>query len=134
MFVRALGDRVRTLADAAHVGAFALEDTPAMEPEAWAELLSRPGSNARLVSLADRIESLQPWTLEALETATRSLAGELGDKAGDVIAPARIALTGRKAAPGIFEVIWLVGRERAVTRLRSAAARWREQSPLAAGA
>ena len=105
-----------------------------MEPEAWAELLSRPGSNARLVSLADRIESLQPWTLEALETATRSLAGELGDKAGDVIAPARIALTGRKAAPGIFEVIWLVGRERAVTRLRSAAARWREQSPLAAGA
>jgi glutamyl-tRNA synthetase len=134
MFVRALGDRVRTLADAAQVGAFALEDTPAMEPEAWAELLSRPGSNARLVSLADRIGSLQPWTLEALETATRSLAGELGVKAGDVIAPARIALTGRKAAPGIFEVIWLVGRERAVTRLRSAAARWREQSPLAAGA
>ena len=134
MFVRALGDRVRTLADAAHVGAFVLEDKPAMEPEAWAELLSRPGADARLVAVADRLQALQPWTLEALESATRSLAGALGVKAGDVIAPARIALTGRKAAPGIFEVIWLVGRERAVTRLRGAAARWREQSPLAAGA
>ena len=54
--------------------------------------------------------------------------------AGEVIAPARVALTGRKAAPGIFEVIWLVGREAAVRRLRAAAARWQAESPLAAGA
>jgi len=30
--------------------------------------------------------------------------------------PARVALTGRKAAPGIFEVMWLLGRERVGTR------------------
>jgi glutamyl-tRNA synthetase len=45
-----------------------------------------------------------------------------------VITPARVALTGRKAAPGIFEVMWLVGRERCVARLEAAAARWSAES------
>jgi len=133
-FVRALGDRLKTLADAADVGAFALEDPPAMEPAAWAELLARPGSDARLESLAARVESLAAWTLESLEAATRALANETGVKAAEVITPARVALTGRKAAPGIFEVMWLLGRERAASRLRAAAGRWRAESPLAAGA
>jgi len=130
--VRAMGDRLKTLADAADVGAFALSDPPAMEPEAWAELLSRPGSDARLAALAARIDALPEWTLPSLETATRALASESGVKAGEVITPARVALTGRKAAPGIFEVMWLLGRERVGSRLRAAAERWRAESPLAA--
>jgi len=133
-FVRALGDRLHTLADALDVGAFVLEDPPAMEPEAWAELLAKPGSGARLAALADRIEALPAWTLAALEAATRAFASESGVKAGEVIAPARVALTGRKAAPGIFDVMWLLGRERVVSRLRACAERWRVESPLAAGA
>jgi glutamyl-tRNA synthetase len=131
-FVRALGDRLKTLADAADVGAFALADPPAMQTEAWAELLARPGADARLGALADRVQALPAWTLEALESATRSLASEAGVKAGDIIAPARVALTGRKAAPGIFDVMWLLGRERVVSRLQAAAERWRAESPLAA--
>jgi glutamyl-tRNA synthetase len=133
-FVRALGDRLKTLADAADVGSFALADPPAMEPEAWAELLAKGESDVRLSALAGRIEALPAWTLESLEAATRALASEAGVKAGEVIAPARVALTGRKAAPGIFEVMWLLGRERVGTRLRAAAARWRAESPLAARA
>jgi glutamyl-tRNA synthetase len=134
VFVRALGDRLKTLADAADVGAFVLQDPPAMEPDAWAELLSRAGADARLAALADRIEALSAWTLEALEAATRTLAADSGVKAGEVIAPARVALTGRKAAPGIFEVMWLLGRERVLVRLRAASERWRAESPLAARA
>jgi glutamyl/glutaminyl-tRNA synthetase len=133
-FVRALGDRLKTLADAADVGAFALQDPPAMEADAWAELLARQGSDARLSALAARVESLPEWTLESLEASTRSLASESGVKAGEVISPARVALTGRKAAPGIFDVMWLLGRERVVSRLKAAAERWRAESPLAAQA
>jgi len=133
-FVRALGDRLKTLADAADVGAFALTDPPAMESEAWAELLAKPGADSRLAALSGRIAKLPAWTLESLEAATRALAGELAVKAGEVIAPARVALTGRKAAPGIFEVMWLLGRERVVARLDAAAERWRAESPLAARA
>ncbi len=131
-FVRALGDRVRTLADALDVGAFVLEDPPPMDSEAWAELLARPAAAERLQALAACVRETREWSLEALEAGTRSLANELGVKAGEVIAPARVALTGRKAAPGIFEVMWLLGSDIVVTRLEAAAARWRAESPLAA--
>ncbi len=133
-FVRALGDRLRTLADAADVGAFALVEAPTMEEEAWAELVGKAHAGARLTALADRLEGLADWTLAEVEAATRALATELGVKAGEVIAPARVAVTGRKAAPGIFEVLWLVGRAGSVARLRAAAARWTAESPLATGA
>ena len=49
-------------------------------------------------------------------------------------APARVALTGRTSSPGIHDVLWLLGRERAVARLHRAAERWRAESPLAARA
>jgi glutamyl-tRNA synthetase len=96
--------------------------------------VGKAGAGPRLVALADRLEGLGEWTLATVEAATRGLATDLGVKAGEVIAPARVAVTGRKAAPGIFEVLWLVGREGAVARLRAAAARWQAESPLAAGA
>ena len=105
-----------------------------MEREAWAELLARPGADARLATLAARLAGVTDWSLAALEAATRALAAELGVKPGEIIAPARVALTGRKAAPGIFEVMWLVGRERVRARLEAAAERWRTESPLAARA
>ena len=127
-FVRALGERLRTLADAETVGAFALADTLEMEPAAWADLLGRAGAGPRLAALADRLAADAEWTLASVEAATRGLAGELGVKPGEVIAPARVALTGRSTAPGIFDVIWLLGRERSVERLRSAAERWAAES------
>jgi glutamyl-tRNA synthetase len=133
-FVRALGDRVRTLAEAADVGAFVLEDPPAMAAEAWSDLLSRAGADTRLERLAERVGALPEWSLAALEAGTRSLSAELGVKPGELITPARVALTGRQAAPGIFEVMWLLGPERTVARLRAAAERWRAESPLAARA
>ena len=40
----------------------------------------------------------------------------------------RVALTGRKVSPGIFEVMWLLGRERTLERLGRAAERWRTET------
>ena len=52
-----------------------------------------------------------------IEEKVRSLAAELGIKAADIIHPARVALTGRAGAPGIFEVISLIGKKRVIERL-----------------
>ena len=88
----------------------------------------------RLEALAQALEADPDYTQASLEAATRALATALGMKAGELIGLARIALTGRKVAPGIFDVMWLVGRERAVARLRAAATRWAAESALASQA
>ena len=41
----------------------------------------------------------------------------------DIAQPARVALTGRKASPGLFEVMEVLGRERTLARLLAGAAR-----------
>lgn len=133
-FVQALGDRLRTLRDAEGYGAFALTDAIVLDGEVWAELLAKPAVATRLEALAEALHADADYTQASLEAATRALATALGVKAGELIALARIALTGRKVAPGIFDVMWLVGRERAVARLRAAAARWATESALASQA
>lgn len=125
--MRVLGERVRTLADLERQGAFALRERIETEPEAWADLLARESAGDRLEALASRLESLADFSLAETERVTRALAAELGAKPGDLMGTARVALTGSKVSPGIFEVMALVGRERCVARLRETAARWRQK-------
>jgi glutamyl/glutaminyl-tRNA synthetase len=126
--VRAIGDRLKTLADAETYGAFVLKDALETDPHAWADVLARAEAGPRLARLADVLEADREFGLTSLETALRGLASELGIKAGDLITPARVALTGRKVSPGIFEVMWLLGREKTLARLRDAAVRWHAET------
>ncbi len=130
--VRAIGDRLKTLADVERHGAFVLDAAFEFEEQAWAGLCEKALVAGHLQALALRFEGVADFTIESLERETRSLAADLGLKAGELIGLARVALTGRTVSPGIFEVVWLLGREGAVARLRNAAARWSAESPRAA--
>jgi nondiscriminating glutamyl-tRNA synthetase len=131
VLVRAIGDRLKTLVDAERYGAFALQEELEIDPDAWTSLLQKPAVAQRLQGLAERVAADGEFSLASLEATLRGLAGEWGIKVGELIGAARIALTGRTVSPGIFEVMWLLGRERTVTRLRAAAVRWQAQAPVA---
>jgi glutamyl-tRNA synthetase len=76
-----------------------------------------------LATVMRRIDGLEPWEHEALESAIRPLADELGLKAGVLFGILRVAVTGRTAAPPLFETMAVLGGERSLERLRSALAR-----------
>ena len=78
----------------------------------------------RLSTLRSRLADT-PWDVEALEETVRGYAEEASVGAGKVIHPLRVAVTGRQASPGIFEVLGLLGRERVLTRLDRALGRLR---------
>jgi len=48
------------------------------------------------------------------------MASELGIATAEIIHPARVALTGKTAGPGLFDLMALLGRDRAVQRLEKA--------------
>jgi nondiscriminating glutamyl-tRNA synthetase len=124
--VQVLGERVRTLADLETQGAFALHDAVEVDPQAWAELVARADVGARLEALAAELGALPAFTPAETERVTRGLAAARGIKPGELMAAARVALTGKKVSPGLFDVMRLLGRERTVARLEAAARRWTE--------
>jgi glutamyl-tRNA synthetase len=74
-----------------------------------------------LLEEAERaLRDVEPFTAEAIEPALRQLAERLGLKPRDAFAPIRIAVTGSKVSPGLFESLELLGKERALERLSAA--------------
>jgi glutamyl-tRNA synthetase len=69
----------------------------------------------------DALAELEPFTAESIESALRSVLEQLGLKARQGFQPIRIAVTGSKISPGLFESMELLGRERTLQRLSAAA-------------
>ena len=75
-----------------------------------------------LAAAIDALASLEPFEVPAIEAALRGVADGLGLKPRQAFQPLRVALTGSKVSPGLFESIELLGRETALSRLRAASA------------
>jgi glutamyl-tRNA synthetase len=73
-----------------------------------------------LAGAAETLAELEPFTADAVEGALRALADRLGQKPRQAFQPIRIAVTGSKVSPGLFESIELLGREETLVRIRRA--------------
>lgn len=76
-------------------------------------------------ALAAVIESLESFEKfddqEALKARLTEVVANLGLKNGQVLWPTRVALTGEQFSPGVFEVLWALGKEKSLQRLKQAA-------------
>jgi glutamyl-tRNA synthetase len=90
------------------------------EPVAVAKHLSNADLRTPLQAYTDEIRALPEFSAAALEKTLRAVADTHQIKAGALIHGTRVAVTGRTASPGLFEVLELIGREKVVTRLRQA--------------
>jgi glutamyl-tRNA synthetase len=75
------------------------------------------GSAGLLEAAAGALAAAEPFTAETIEAALRRVADGRELKLRDAFQPIRIAVTGSKVSPGLFESIELLGREEAVKRL-----------------
>ncbi|HEX6913029.1 MAG TPA: glutamate--tRNA ligase [Longimicrobium sp.] len=92
-------------------------DTVAYDPASVEKQWKDPATADRLLAVRDALETLEPWTVEAIEGALRAAAEGLGVGFGKVAQPLRVALTGSAASPGIDHVVFLLGRRQALARI-----------------
>lgn len=118
---QALGERLRVASQITEQADFFFLERVQYDEKARELLLSGEGTRELLIAVADALECLGDYNAGSIEQAVRSLAGRMNLKAGELIHPARAALTGKTTSPGIFEIMELLGRERSVSRLREAA-------------
>ena len=66
------------------------------------------------------LSALAEWAEPAMEPVLKRICDERKIGFGKVAQPIRVALTGTKVSKGIFETLWLLGRERSLARMQNA--------------
>jgi len=88
------------------------------EEEAAKKFLT-PAIAPMLGRLLKGFETIPSFSKQEWEEAFRKLVEEEAIKMGQLAQPVRVALTGRTASPGLFEVMEVLGRDRTLARLRA---------------
>jgi glutamyl-tRNA synthetase len=70
-----------------------------------------------LIPAKQALEPVDPWEATAIEAALRALADELGQKPRQTFEPIRLAVTGSKISPGLFESLEVLGKDESLARL-----------------
>ncbi len=114
-------ERARTLAEFAELAGFFFIDE--LVYDAGLLLgggLSRETAAAALAAAREGLHALKAFDAASLEAVLRPLAAELGLKTGALFGLLRVAVTGRTAAPPLFQTMAVLGRDRCLGRIEAA--------------
>lgn len=111
-----LKPRAKTLNEIAEGAEFLFKNCPLDFDEKALALLD-DSARALLGQTADALAPIRSWTVEAIEEAIRRVAEDASLGLGKVAQPLRAALTGRTVSPGIFDVLFLLGKAESLERL-----------------
>lgn len=116
-----LQERSRTMLEMADGAIFYYQGDFTFDEQAVAKFLT-PSARELCAQLADRLEGVADVGHDTIADLFTGFCAEKGVKMKEVAQPARFALTGGAASPGIYEVIGVLGRDEAVRRIRRALA------------
>jgi glutamyl-tRNA synthetase len=108
--------RVRLPKDLFEDQAYLFEDPTDYDPKGVEKHLASPEILTHLKTYLDAIEECE-FNAETLETVLRQCAEDAGIKAGQLIHPVRLGLTGKTVSPGLFEMMEALGRDTVTRRL-----------------
>ena len=115
-------ERINKLTEAATMLGFLFADEVAYDEADVAKALDADGL-AVVAAAREALGAVADWTTEAIDEALRAkLVDELGLKPRNAFGPVRVAVTGRKVSPPLFESLELLGREESLARLDAAPA------------
>jgi glutamyl-tRNA synthetase len=101
------------------IGYFFTENYP-FDPEAVAKTLKKPGAFDRLRHLLERYRGEGDWSAAGLEVALKQLGTEIGCKTGELVHPARVAVSGRSVGPSLYHMLEVMGKDRVLRRMERA--------------
>src|SRR6478752_4807694 len=117
-----VAERINKLTEAVEMLDFLFVEEAAFTVDpADAEKLLNDDGRAVVRRALDKLEGLTEWSTAAIQDALQAeLVEAMGLKPRNAFGPVRVAVTGRRISPPLFESMELLGRERSLRRLQSA--------------
>jgi glutamyl-tRNA synthetase len=113
--------KVKHLSDVPTWIGFLFTDDYPFEAESVEKALEKPGALENLKSLGEALGSVRDWSHGVIESKLKETAAALGRKPGDLVHPARVAVSGKSVGPGLYEMFEILGRKRVLARFARAA-------------
>jgi glutamyl-tRNA synthetase len=117
--IATLSARSKTLQEMATQALFYFHEEVVYEPDADRKFLTAEALPA-LKAVTAKLEVLGDFGEHALEETFKAVMAETGLKLGKIAQPVRVALSGRAASPGIFEITAIIGKPKTLARLHKA--------------
>jgi glutamyl-tRNA synthetase len=117
--VSLLKERCRRMTDFVSLGEYYFHSEYKYDPESIAKQFTAE-AKTRLIELKDKFERLDSFKKESLENALNALAEELKVKKGQLIHPARLAISGISVGPGLYDIMETLGKDEVIKRLNRA--------------
>ncbi|MCY4582560.1 MAG: glutamate--tRNA ligase [Chloroflexi bacterium] len=114
-------ERLKRLSEAPEMLSFFFEERLHYDPALLVPKgLDADGARDALEAALATADGTDDWSVAELEASYRALAERLEVKTGQLFGAVRVAVTGRTAAPPLFDTLAVLGKERCVARLRTA--------------
>ena len=113
-------DEVRAMAPIVQEKVGRLGEIPSFAGFLFEEVEPDPTAlDERILRAAEKaLGAVESWTASEIESGLKALCEELGEKPRTVYGPIRVAVTGSKVSPGLYESLERLGRDRSLARLR----------------
>ena len=116
-----LQERIKTLEELPDIADFFFINEISHDPAALVpKKMDRDATISALKAATTNLAGLDSWDPDSLESLLRPLAPDLGIKTGQLFGALRVAITGRTAAPPLFDTMSVLGKERCMKRIQDA--------------
>ncbi len=114
-------EKIKLFKDVPEWTAYFFTENYEFDPAAMEKVFSKPEAAQRLQALRDEFPKIDNWNLAQIESTLKTLAQKLGCKTGDLVHPARVAVSGRTVGPSLYHMLEVMGKDRVLARFDRAA-------------
>lgn len=115
--VEALGDRLKVFSDILKLGRYFFAANLTYDADAVKKRLRKDGVTELLRGLSELLGGIEPYDMPTLEKGIHDFAESRGLAMGNVVNPLRVAITGQGVGPGLYDCLYLLGRECCLKRI-----------------
>ncbi len=109
-------EKIKLLSDVPEWTRYFFTEDYEFDPVTVEKVFGKSEAAERLLALRGKFANIDNWNVEKIETSLKALAQELGCKTGDLVHPARVAVSGRAVGPSLYHMLEVMGKERVLNR------------------
>jgi len=109
-------EKIKLLKDVPEWTSYFFTEDYEFDPMSVENVFGKPEAAERLIALRDELTKISKWNLENLESTLKNLTQKLDCKTGDLVHPARVAVSGRTVGPSLYHMLEVMGKKRVLVR------------------